>query len=87
MVFPQVKKDSVDVIIRTSNERIEGSIFKVPETRVLEMLNRSTDNFLAVSNARIYNIETGKLLFGSDFLVVNKNHIVYMVETSVFPES
>lgn len=87
MVFPLVKKDSVDVVIRTLNERIEGAVYKLPEARLLDMLNKSPDHFLAVSNARVYNIDdSGKLSFEAGFLIINKSHIVHMFDTCPLPE-
>lgn len=86
MIFPMVKKDAQDVVIRTSSEKIEGVIYKMPEGRLLDMLNKSTESFLAVSKARVYDIETGKLAFETEFLVVNKSHIVHIVGGYSLPE-
>ena len=80
--FPWVKKDTLDVIIRTSQETIEGSIYKNPKTRLLDMLNKSGDHFLAVANAKVYGIETGKLLFKTAFVMINKNHIVHIINAA-----
>lgn len=71
---PKVKKDKVKTVIRTSGETIEGLIHKLPEKRMLDMMNNSSDNFIAVSDAKVYS--EGKLLYETDFLAVNKNHIV-----------
>ena len=86
MVFPMIKKDTVDVVIRTSSEKIEGIIYKLPEVRLLDMLNKTAGDFLAVSNVRVYNIETGKLLFETEFLVINKSHIVHIIGGYSLPE-
>ena len=88
MVFPMIKKDTLDVVIRTAGEKVEGIIYKLPEGRLLDMLNKTTDPFLAVSKARVYDIETGKLSFETEFLVVNKSHIVHITGGySLPPES
>ncbi|OGW29164.1 MAG: hypothetical protein A3K09_04995 [Nitrospinae bacterium RIFCSPLOWO2_12_FULL_47_7] len=86
MVFPMIKKDTVDVVIRTSSEKIEGIVYKLPETRLLDMLNKTSEPFLAVSNVRVYAIDTGKLLFETEFLVVNKRHIVHIIGGYSLPE-
>lgn len=86
MVFPMVKKDTVDVVIKTSSEKIEGSLHKKPEVRLLDMLNKSTEAFLAVSNVRVYSIDTGKLLFETEFLVINKSHIVHVIGAYSLPD-
>lgn len=80
--FPWVKKDTLEVIIRTSQETIEGSIYKYDKMRLLDMLNKSTDNFLAVSDAKVFNVESGKLLFTTAFMMVNKNYIVHMIDAT-----
>ncbi len=71
---PKVKKDLVKTVIRTPSETIEGMIHKLPKKRMLDMMNDSSDNFLAVSDAKVYS--EGKLLYETEFLAVNKNHIV-----------
>lgn len=88
MVFPQVKKDTVEVVIKTLNERIEGTIYKLPDTRLIDMMNKSQERFLAVSNARIYHIdEPGKPLFETNFLIINKSHVVNLFETYTVPDA
>lgn len=86
MVFPQIKKNTINVVVRTLNERIEGAIYVVPETRLLDLLNKSPDHFLAISNARIYNVDSGKLSAETDFLIINKKHIVHMIDTPTLPD-
>lgn len=74
----QVTKEQVSVIIGTQGERIEGMIFKLPENRLLDMLNQGNESFIPVSRAKVYNLATGKLMFETDFLAVNKTHIVFL---------
>jgi len=71
---PKVKKEKVKTVIQTSSETIEGYIYKLPQNRMLDMMNNSSDNFLAVSDAKVYS--EGKLLYETEFLAVNKSHIV-----------
>ena len=86
MVFPMIKKDTTEVVIRTLGEKIEGTLYKVPASRLLDTLNKTTETFLAVSNARVYEIETGKLSFEAKFLMVNKNHIVHITDSYSTPD-
>jgi len=71
---PKIKKEKVKTVIQTSSETIEGYIYKLPQKRMLDMMNNSSDNFLAVSDAKVYS--EGKLLYETEFLAVNKSHIV-----------
>ncbi len=82
----QVKKESVEVIIRTPIEKVEGAVYKLKSERLLDLLNKPTEGFLPVSNAKVFSIESGKLLFEARFLAVNKSHIVHLVDNYTLPE-
>ena len=75
-----VKKDTVNAIIRTSGEKIEGKIFKLPSNRLLDMLNKSDESFIAIIDATVYCLLTGNVLFKSEFLAVNKQNIVLIAD-------
>jgi len=77
-----VKKEKIEAIIRTSGEIIEGTVYKLPQNRLLDMLNKDSDTFIPVSNARVYNLSTEKFLFETTFLAVNKNHVVVIANNS-----
>jgi len=82
---PQVKKEKMEVIIRTSHVKVEGAIYKLPDTRLLDMLNKTAEPFIPVSEANVYDLNTGKLIFESSFLAINKEHIVIMAESYTIP--
>ena len=75
-----VRKVKVDAVIRTSSENIQGSIFKLPETRLLDMLNQESQAFIPVSGAKVFHVSTGKLMFEAEFLAVNKSHVVVIAD-------
>ncbi len=77
-----VKKDKIEAIIRTSGEIIEGTVYKLPQNRLLDMLNKDSDSFIPVSNAKVYNLTTEKFLFETAFLAVNKNHVVVIANNN-----
>ncbi|UCD11722.1 MAG: hypothetical protein JSU88_01105 [Nitrospinaceae bacterium] len=77
-----IKKDRIDAIIRTSGEIIEGTVHKLPQNRLLDMLNKDSDTFIPVSNAKVYNLATEKFLFETDFIAVNKNHVVVIADNT-----
>jgi hypothetical protein len=35
-----VKKETINAIIRNASEKVEGKIFKLPNNRLLDMLNQ-----------------------------------------------
>ncbi len=75
-----VKKETVHAIIRTSGEKIEGKIFKLPSKRLLDMLNQDNENFIPIIDATVYCLLTGNVLLISEFLAVNKQNIVLIAD-------
>lgn len=75
-----VKKEKVSAIIRTANEKIEGTIFKLPQNRLLDMLNHDSGTFIPVTSAKVFHIATGALLFEAEFLAINKNSVVLIAD-------
>ncbi len=81
MVYKSVvKKEKIDAVIRTASENIQGTIFKIPQTRLLDMLNHESESFIPVSSAKVFHVSTGKLMFEAEFLAVNKNHVVVIAD-------
>ncbi|PIP73832.1 MAG: hypothetical protein COW89_01695 [Nitrospinae bacterium CG22_combo_CG10-13_8_21_14_all_47_10] len=75
-----VKKETIDAVIRTSGEKIEGKISKLPSNRLLDMLNQGEESFIPVLDATVYCLLTGNVLFRSEFLAVNKQNIVLIAD-------
>lgn len=72
-----VRKDEVPVTIQTLTHRLHGNIYLRPEQRIKDELNESRDTFIAVTDARVFAAD-GSELYHSDFLTVNKHHIVWI---------
>ncbi len=75
-----IKKDIIDAIIRTSGEKIEGKISKLPHHRLLDVLNQGEENFIPILDATVYCLVTGNVLFKSEFLAVNKQNIILIAD-------
>ncbi len=75
-----VKKEKINAIIRTEGEKIEGSVHIIPETRLLDLLNSEREQFIPVKEAKVYSETSGKLLYESEFIAVNKNHVIVIIE-------
>ena len=71
-----VTKKKINAMIQTVRERIEGTIYVFPNRRVLDEINYAS-GFIAVTDARITNGEFSREV---DFVAVNVNHIVWMLE-------
>jgi hypothetical protein len=78
--FDQAQRDTKRAIVRTSDGvEIRGSIHIPPGTRTLDFMNRSTENFIAVTGATIVS---GGRIEQTSFLAVNKAHITVLRELS-----
>ncbi|MCH8312668.1 MAG: hypothetical protein IID17_06750 [Nitrospinae bacterium] len=75
-----VKKEKVDAVIYTANEKIEGTIFKLPQNRLLDMLNNDSGPFIPVTSAKVFHLVTGRLMYKAEFLAVNKNSVVLIAD-------
>jgi hypothetical protein len=78
-IFTQVvSKRPVQVIIQTVQNTIRGAIHVRQDSRVKDELS-GTERFLAVTGAVVYNSNSDKEVFRSEFLVVNVSHIVWVI--------
>ena len=75
-----VKKETVNAVIRASGKKIEGKISKLPHNRLLDMLNQGEESFTPVTDATVYCLVTGNVLFKSEFLAVNKQNIILIAD-------
>ena len=76
----KIKKDQLKTFIRTSCETIEGVVYKLPQSRLLDMMNEKSEPFIAVSDATVCSATDGRLLYHTEFIAVNKNHIIHISE-------
>ncbi len=72
-----VTKDKVIAHIQTEDYRVRGYVHVRRGERLSDELNNET-MFLAVTNAEIFS-PAGELLFISDFLAINRQHIVWLM--------
>ncbi len=72
-----ITKIKVRATIQTISHRIDGSIYLADRERPKDALNEP-ERFIAVTQATIYDHD-GNSLYRSDFLAVNRNHIVWVI--------
>ena len=72
-----VHKDEIPALIQTLTNLIHGHIFVRPGVRIKDEYNNSPDRFIAVTDAQIFGAN-GQLMVKSDFLTINKEHIVWI---------
>src|SRR6185295_7810743 len=67
---PRVAKDTLTAFIRTGDQIIVGHVYVRPDKRLKDDLSEDTSRFLAVTDARVYDAESEKLLYHSSLLLV-----------------
>jgi len=72
-----VHKDEVAALIQTTANLIHGHIYLRAGLRLKDELNGTAEQFIAVTNAEVYNAN-GQVLVRSDFLTVNKHEIIWV---------
>ena len=75
-----ISKDVILSHIQTQSHYIRGFVHVRKGSRLSDEINE-INKFLAVTNAEIYNSE-GEILYTSEFLVVNREHIVWLMPLS-----
>jgi hypothetical protein len=72
-----ITKDKILTHIQTPTYYIRGYVHVRKDERLSDELNKDY-RFIAVTNAEIFSPE-GETLYASDFLVVNREHIVWLL--------
>lgn len=72
-----VRKDDIPVLIQTDTHLVHGQIYLRPGLRLKDELNGTAETFIAVTDAEVYHTN-GQVLVRSQFLTVNKAHIVWI---------
>lgn len=75
---PRITKDSIAVVIRTSEHIIVGHIYVQPDQRLKDEMNLNTERFLAITDASVYNAQGDTLLFESGFLIVASAQVIFI---------
>ncbi len=75
-----ISKDPVPVTIQTSTHRIHGELYVRPGERLKDELN-SADQFLAVTNATVYDAECHEI-YHCNFLTLSLGQIVWLIPNS-----
>jgi hypothetical protein len=81
-----ISKAAIPAIIQTITHRIEGSVHVRIDGRVKDELD-SSEPFLAVTNARVFNPADGSLLYQTDFMSISRSQIVWVIPADDHPGS
>jgi Na+-transporting NADH:ubiquinone oxidoreductase subunit NqrA len=69
------EKESLRVMIVTATYRIEGSLHILSGSRLTDALNSKAKDFLAVTDAKIFEIDSGEMKFETSYIAVNRDTI------------
>ncbi len=75
MFFAQVEKEKFHAIIFIGRFKVEGVIHLLPQERVTDFLDSAETEFLPVTCATVYNVDTGDELHFAKFMSLNKKEI------------
>ncbi len=81
MYKARVKKEKVHITIQTLQNRIEGNVYLLPNTRITDMLNQEGSHFIPITDAKIHSLKSGNLVDEAEFVAINKYHVVLILET------
>ncbi|MEJ5185922.1 MAG: hypothetical protein WHT46_02435 [Candidatus Geothermincolales bacterium] len=71
------RKEKLRVEIYTVNHRILADLHIFPGARLTDIMqSRETQTFFALTDVEVYDIHTKELLFRTDFVDINKSHII-----------
>lgn len=76
----KVTKEQVAVIIQSTFGRIDGFIYVMAGARLKDEINNA-DQFIAVTNAKIYDSQNAYLC-SCKFVSVNRDHIIWLLPQS-----
>jgi len=80
MYKARIKKEKILVKIQTLQNRIEGNVYLLPNTRITDTLNQATCHFIPVTEDKIYSLKSGDLVDEAKFVAINKNQVVLILE-------
>lgn len=71
------RKEKLRVEIYTTSHRILADLHIFAGARLTDIMqSRETQFFFALTDVEVYNLQTGEFLFRTDFIDINRNHIV-----------
>jgi hypothetical protein len=71
----QTKKDRVKVVVYVDEWRVEGDLHVLSDSRLTDALNARMKDFLAITDATIYDARSGEKLVDTKFLDINRTSI------------
>ncbi|HHT9124251.1 MAG TPA: DUF6812 domain-containing protein [Candidatus Brocadiia bacterium] len=86
MVMEYQQKKAIKIVLWTNVSKIEGTTFSLQSVscsknnRLSDLMNFEEQTFLPISDAKIYSATTNELIGETNFVNVNKRHIIMIAE-------
>ena len=68
-------KDRVAVVAIVDGWRVEGQMHVLSDSRLTDSLNSRSKDFLALTDARVFDVKTGELRMETPYLALNRASI------------
>lgn len=68
----QTNKDRVAIVALVGAWRVEGQMYVLSDSRLTDSLNSRANDFIAVTDAKVYRASDGSLLMESPYLALNR---------------
>ncbi len=75
-------KDKVRCVLAVESWRVEGDIHVLEGSRLTDSMNSKAKDFIAVTDAVVYDVSTGRELFRPPYIAVNRARM-----SAIFPIS
>jgi hypothetical protein len=75
MFFAQVEKEKFHAVIFIGRLKVVGIIHLLPQERVTDFLDSAETEFLPVTCATVYNVDSDEKLHTAKFMSLNKKEI------------
>jgi hypothetical protein len=71
-----LKNEKIRVVVYTVKFRIEGHLYKIPGSRLTDVLNVKLKDFLALTEAKIRSLDGAAILAEAPYLAVYRDAII-----------
>ncbi len=75
MFFAQVEKEKFHAVIFIGRLKVRGIIHLLPQERVTDFLDSADNEFLPVTCATVYHVDSGDEIHYAKFMSINKSEI------------
>ena len=72
----KIKTEKRAVVVYTDKHRIEGFVHVLPGSRFSDFFSSDARKFLSVTDSKIFDLDTGELLYEARFMQLNRENVV-----------